>query len=164
MTYTKADVEFHSDMGRELLPAVNVKVYRTFYDVKFPVDDAPDDLTLEWIEENVDEERLSWVWSFVCEGEFEYYADWAKEIFQGYSISVEQEGRSGGWAVVRGLPDLEDWDAVLLAKWRKFERIGRELARGIPEQVVVTLGINEYETWLSDQAEEAGLHRDLIPA
>lgn len=163
--YSKEDVSFHSDgFGRERLPAANVKVRRSIHDVKFPVDDAPDELTLEMIESKLSEDYLNELFWHVCSSEWEWLEDYAKEIFEGWSIEVEAQGRSGGWACVKGLPDIEEWDAVLLAKWRKFERAAKETADYIPEQMVISIGINEYETWEADAAEEAGLHRDPVPA
>lgn len=45
-----------------------------------------------------------------------------------YHVQVYAAGRSGGWLVVSGLPDVEAWDAIDLARWRRFERLIRDLA------------------------------------
>jgi hypothetical protein len=39
----------------------------------------------------------------------------------GHAVKVYQEGRSGGWLVVYGLPAIDTWNAVQLAKWQRFE-------------------------------------------
>src|SRR5215471_5642104 len=114
-SYSRDDVETHDGADR---PAVNVKVYTSmdhaWRDWPEHEPDADPRFTKEWIEENISEESLDWLFWHVCEFEFEYLADWAAEIFKGYRIRVERDGRSGGWAVVTGLPSLEEWDAVLL--------------------------------------------------
>lgn len=157
---TKADVEFHSD-GRESYPAVNVKVYKSLNDVDFTYFEIPEGLTLEWIEEHVPEGHLDSLFWETCQNEWEMIEQDAEEIF-GKGTRLEQQGRSGGWACVTNLPDIENWDAVMLAKWRKFARYARQIADGIPEQMVYSIGSNEYEIWKDEQAEEAGLHRDPV--
>jgi hypothetical protein len=37
-------------------------------------------------------------------------------------VKVYSKGRSSGWLTVHGLPPVESWDAVDLARWRRFER------------------------------------------
>ena len=161
-TYTKDDVQTHYGSDR---PAVNVKVYGSIRDLKvwdaFRRDEGPDDgFTLEWIEENVSDEQVESTFWHCCEFEFEYLEGWATgsdeggdPLFPDDSVSLEIDGRSGGWIVVHGLPDIEEWDAVRLARWRKFERIARDIADGIPVQMLSSLYINEYE-WAKDEAEE----------
>ncbi len=143
-------------------PAVNVKVYRSLWDVKFPLEDAPEGITREWIE-SLGEDRLDELFWDTCSFEWEMIAQDAAEIF-GPHVKVEQDGRSGGWAVVTGLDDIADWDAVALAKWRRFEKYARAIAHGVPEQMVYSLACNEWETEQNERAEAAGLHRDPMPA
>lgn len=154
--YTKADVEFHSDGYREGHPAINVKVYKSITpaviaDVNR---DLGYELTEEWVDEQLDnDDQGTWFWS-ACEDEWEYAADYVREILSDYSLDIYAEGRQGGWMVVTGLPDLEDWDAVLLAKWRKCERVCREIADGIPYQIVSLLAINVWEPEQADVQED----------
>lgn len=42
------------------------------------------------------------------------------------TITVESAGRSSGWLVVRGLPELSAWNAITLGHWRRFENAVRE--------------------------------------
>lgn len=49
---------------------------------------------------------------------------------------VEAEGRSSGWAVIPALPPLEEWDAIMLARWRRFEKYARQGADDIPYQML----------------------------
>lgn len=164
--YTKEDVDTHADgFYGPSLPAVNVKVYEGLESVSFPLDDADaPELTLEWIEEHMSEEDLSWLFGHTCENEWEMIQQDAQTIFSDYTVTVEAQGRSGGWACVKGLPDIEEWDAVLLAKWRKFERFARQIAAGVPEQMAYSIALNEYACWEEEQTEESGLHRDPITA
>jgi hypothetical protein len=160
-TYTRDDVQTHSDGFRESRPAVNVKVYRTIWDAwpEYAKQDREDDeFTLEWIEENMIEEQLDARFWTACEAEFEYLEYWATGsedgLFPDDRVTLHQEGRSGGWIAVDGLPPIDEWDAVRLARWRKFERIARSIADGIPYQVLSLIEINDYE-WAREEAEEA---------
>lgn len=176
MTYTRDDVQMHADNFRSARPAVNVKVYKSwddrqtweqFYREERDPEDA--DFTPEWVEEHVSEETLDRVFWQCCEWEFEYLEGWATgsdcaddALFPDDRVKLWQEGRSGGWVVVDGLPDIEEWDAVRLARWRKFERIAREIADGIPYQVASSLYINEYRYAKEEAAEAARAAREDI--
>jgi hypothetical protein len=145
-TYSKADVSFHSDGFRDRRPAVNVKVHRSLYDLVLPLPDTNPHLTREWIESHLSDDDLDWLFWHMCETEMEMIEQDAKEIF-GSHVTVEQEGRSGGWVIVVGLDDVDEWDAVALAKWRKFAKYARNIADGIPEQMVYCIELNEFEQW-----------------
>jgi hypothetical protein len=163
-TYTRDDVQTHSDGFRDSLPAVNVKVYKGIHDVwtQYEREERDDDgFTLEWIEEHLTDDDLSHYFQFACESEYEYLEGWATgtdgaedPLFPDDNITLEVQGRSGGWIAVRGLPAIEDWDAVRLARWRRFERIARSIADGIPIQMLSLIEINAYES-AREEAEEA---------
>jgi hypothetical protein len=166
-SYSSEDVQTHTDGYRDPLPAVNVKVYTTIEQAwdQYQREEMPDPgFTLEWIEDNVSEDLLQARWENACEFEYECFEEWATtaedSLFPGDNVTLEVQGRSGGWIAVRGLPDLEDWDAVLLARWRKFERIARDIADGIPYQVLSLLYINDYE-WAQDEQREAARAANL---
>lgn len=169
--YSRDDVQTHSDgFGRCARPAVNVKVYRDIRDAwrEFEREEQPEPgFTLEWVEDNVSEETLDAVFWHCCEAEFEYLESWATgadgdPLFPGYRVTLEREGRSGGWVVVDGLPELEDWDAVLIARWRRFERIAREIADGIPFQMLASIYLNDYEARKEEAAErERAANQDI---
>ncbi len=168
-TYSRDDVQTHYGSDR---PAVNVKVYRSLEDSwkDFERDEGPDEgFTIEWIREHCSEELLDASFWNVCESEFEYLEGWATgsdrgedALFPDDNITLEQDGRSGGWIVVKGLPDLEDWNAVNLARWRRFERIARDIADGIMVNVLSSLYINEWEWAKDEQAEAARAARQDI--
>ena len=172
MTYTRDNVRTHSDHFGPQRPAVNVRVYTTIDDDdvwrQFEREERPDEgFTLEWIHENVSEDSLQWIWDRVCEAEFEYLETWATgadgdPLFPDDAVTLWQEGRSGGWVVVDGLPDIEEWDAIRLARWRRFERIAREIADGVPFQVLSSIYINEYEAARDEAAERERAARQDI--
>jgi hypothetical protein len=154
MTYAKDDVQFHSDHGWSSRPAVNVKTepwkwedgiadamgYEDF-DGRFP----------DWYREAAEADGfLDRYWAFACEAGWEQLQTEAEHYF-GSGVSVYAEGRSGGWAVVDGLPDVESWDAVALAKWRGFEKSARIIAAGIPADMAILAAMNGFESWLATQ-------------
>jgi hypothetical protein len=171
--YTREDVQFHSDGYREGRPAVNVKVYRDLRDAwaDFEREEPEHDprFSLDWIEENMNADEIdSYFWG-ACESERDYLVAYATEdedaifpVSQYGRLSIEQEGRTGGWLAVGGLPDLEEWDAVLLARWRKFERIAREIADTVPLQALLSIYLNAFEWW-ADQQDEAAPYNAEAP-
>lgn len=167
--YTREDVETHGG-----LPAVNVKVYRSIRDAwpEYERTERPDDaedFTLDWIEENVSEEALDAIFWHTCEAEYEYLEGWTTgsdggedALFPDDSVRLDIAGRSGGWIEVRGLPDIEEWDAVRLARWRRFARIARSIADGIPFQMLCSIETNEYEWRKTEDAErERAANEDI---
>lgn len=158
--YTQDDVQQHTvGYGHNVLPAVNVKVYANVThgiveEVNRDHGYAADGPDLEWVESQL-EDSPDWFDS-ACEFESEYLREWGAEIFAeaGHRVKFWHEGRSGGWIVAKGLPDLEEWDAILLGKWRKFERIAREIANGVPYQMVALLLFNVWEPMQEEHAED----------
>jgi hypothetical protein len=168
MGYTKEDVDrCYHDIGRRSdcdCPHVNVKVRRGLEDVDFSGADCdiPEGLTLEWIEANLSADYLSELFWHVCSNEWEMLEQDAAEVFGAGAVEIHAGGRSGGWACVTGLPDIADWDAVALAKWRRFERYAKQIAHGIPEQMVYAIAANEWEAAQAADMEEAGRDRDPV--
>jgi hypothetical protein len=170
-TYTRDDVQTHAEYFGQARPAVNVKVYRGIHNAwaAFQKDEEPDPrFTLDWIEEHVSEDALDSIFWMQCENEFEYLASWATEdedaIFPSSRygrLTVEREGRMGGWAVVGGLPDIEEWDAILLARWRKFERVARDIADNVPVQMLASIYYNEFQAWSDEQDDAAAYNAEL---
>lgn len=159
-SYTRDDVSMHGvGYGGRVLPAVNVKVYKNVTreiveQVNREDGYAADGPDLEWVEGRL-EDSPDW-FDIACENESEYLREWGVELFAevGHRVTIWHEGRQGGWLVVDGLPDLEEWDAILLAKWRKFERIARDIADGIPAQMVSLLLLNVWEPEQEEHAED----------
>jgi hypothetical protein len=161
-TYSKDDVEFHSlGFSSNQQPAVNVKIYKTLNDVELPINlggshpvGKPEEFqwhytdpefTVDWVEDNLTEEQIQGTWDLMCESGWEYLQQIAEEIWPDIKVKVYAEGRSGGWAVVEGLPDFEYWNAIELGRWRRFEKIAKAVAADVPHQVMVSIYINEFE-------------------
>lgn len=157
-SYTKDDVQSHGHGN----PAVNVKIYKSFRDVKLPLhmgssyptghpelishSYTDDGFTHDWIEswcEN-NQDSANAIWDMCCIDGYEQAKDLAKDLF-GPFVEVWAEGRSGGWLEVEGLPPVEGWDAVALGQWRKFEKHCRLLADDIPYQFVTSVYLNDWE-------------------
>ena len=150
---SREDVETHSDnYGMVQRPAINVKVYH-FPSVERVVDhfgcsEATAEKALEWAFES-------------HQGQFWETAEDEAEYALGEGLKVYSEGRSGGWLVVHGLPDLDGWDAVMLAKWRRFAGL---IAQEVEfytswEQVEEMIAMNEWA--LDAQALEAAISAGL---
>ena len=167
--YKKDDVEFHSDGYRPGHPAVNVKVYKTIDSVELPfceggmvAGDAPagtpikweysdPEFTHEWIEEHVSEDELYEWWDVACQDNWEMVEDDCEEIF---GVKCYQEGRSGGWAVPDGIEDFDSWDAIMLARWRKFERAAKMYADDVPYATVNNIYYNVFLPWKEQRNDE----------
>lgn len=155
--YTREDVETRSGH-----PCVNVKVYGSTRSVKLPMclcgsrpADQPDtpivweytdpEFTHAWIEEHSNDSQADGAFALACESGWETIHEDAREIF-GVHVKVYSEGRSGGWAVVHGLPDIDTWDAIMLGKWRKFERYAKLTASDVPRLMVDDFYFNNFLT------------------
>lgn len=149
-TYSRRDVETHSLHGYHgpQLPAVNVKLYADIRREPLPLSlcyvcdcktlghgpEGPHDsrevktdsrFTHAWIAANVTDEEHEAAFAACAETWWEDAQDFAGECFPASvygKVKVYGAGRSGGWCVVTGLPDLDSWDARTLGRWRRFER------------------------------------------
>ena len=153
--FRKEDIETHAEgYSGPSLPAVNVKVYRsmTAKDVAEANDMAlgDDRFTLEWIEENLDDRDMDTWFRATCEDGWENLHTDAEEVF-GTGVKVYAEGRSGGWAVVHGLPEVETWDTIMVSKWAKFAKWARATADAVPEMMAELIAINVFEQWATEQ-------------
>ncbi len=180
-SYSRADVETHSDGFRPGRPAVNVKVYGSTWQVPLPLDlgssrpsdSDPDDpaswtyhrtdprFTHEWVEAHVSPDSADAIFWQCCAAGFEMLQEDARELF-GSGVSVYSEGRSGGWAVVDGLALLEEWDAIALGRWRRFELYAKAYASDIPRQMLDSFYVNEFEVW-SDALEDSSVANSEVP-
>lgn len=149
----RSDVETHSYLpygGPPMLPALNVKVrgYVTEQIMAQVREEVGDEgYTLEWFEEHSGD----WAFEAACQSNWEMLEADAQEVFDRWNVSIESAGRSGGWCVVRGLPDLDEWDAVLLGKWARFAKYARSLVDDVPYQMAWIVGANTYEQWKADR-------------
>jgi len=141
MSYSKKDVSFHADGYGAGQPAVNVKVGECRYRIpldRLALDPVAGPLSEVAYHELLDQDTIAdgvlvgdAAWEAACEQAWEALQTEAEAVF-GPRVKVYQEGRSGGWAVVDGLPLFDSWDALDLARWRRFERYAREQADAVP--------------------------------
>lgn len=114
----------------------------------------------QWVEAM---ERQSDVWdypngAFTIADELARQVGWedahdlAYEVWGSSTVQVESSGRSGGWLIVRGLGDVEDWDAVELARWTRFQLGVESLLEQCDYNFVWHLHVNVYENWLEQFA------------
>jgi hypothetical protein len=134
----KADIEQYYEHGRPR-PSVNVKAYAYAPDMvpMLPMElgrvgnvgQVPHavythaDFTIDWIESNVTEQDQQAWWDEACGEGWEQAQEVADDVFSDYPVKVWSAGRSGGHLIVDGLPDIEEWNGGLVAKWSKFVRI-----------------------------------------
>ena len=91
-------------------------------------------------------------WSYeAARDAFEDCQTWAEETFPEHSPRVEQGGRSGGWLELAGLPPVSEWDAAMLGRWRRFERMVRAEVEDFPRRVAWLICANVYA---HERAEE----------
>lgn len=171
--FRKDDIETRYDRGTHY-PTINIKHWPELRNVKFPIAlgmSAPRladgtvgefttsytdaGFTREWIEdkEEEDDRAFEGLWQMVCEDGFEQLTEEAKEIFG--NVDVYQDGRSGGWAVIHGLDDVESWDAIMVAKWGRLVKYAESALSYLDEAFVTAIYMNAYE-WEQEQIAEQG--------
>lgn len=128
----KSDVVIRCEHGREY-PAVNVKVY-TDLPCPMPEEFAP--MTRAWVDAHEIDFQTCWEWA--AQDGFER-AEYAAAEFFGAQVEVYSSGRSAGWLIVSGLPEVESWDAIMLGRWGRFARMARALANDVPYQTLANL-------------------------
>lgn len=141
----KSEVTLRYYQG-ERRPCVNVKVYGSVTPAILAEVEAESGETgfARWAGELLERDTWpEWTREAACSAGWEYLQRDAEEVF-GPGAKVESEGRSGGWCIVKGLPDFEAWDAVMVAKWAKFARWAGGYAQGVPYDMATLLAINTY--------------------
>lgn len=142
----KSDVETHNDrMYGNQYPAVNVKIYRQ---------NSSPPMSHEVAEkfgcsEKQAEKALEFWFNMAQESFWENITDAIKEVYEKwhYSIEVYSAGRSGGWLIVKGLPEIETWDAAMLGKWGRVCKICRDAIRYHCSKEAVFEDIDANEWW-----------------
>lgn len=142
--YTKDDVEKHSaGYYAPYYPAVNVKVYH--FPQAYKVADH-----FHCTEETA-QKAVEYAWDMEAQAFWEDVQGTAEDVF-GKGVKAYSAGRSGGWLLVEGLTDIESWNAVDLAKWRKFEKIIKADVKYRTSEEAVFEDI-EANRWAEDGAE-----------
>ena len=150
----KSEVQTHNDggIGGPYHPAVNVKVRRT--------DFTTDDIIKAFkCDQGIVERAGQFAWDSACQQFWDQVEGMAQDILKDTRVKVYQAGRGGGWAVVEGLPDVEGWNAVMLSRWRKFEKachaeVGYRMSWA---QVKEDIDANN---WYQEGAEAYNFHDD----
>jgi hypothetical protein len=144
---TRDDVERSYHQGHNGEPMVNVKVQN--FDL--PKGDAfaellaefegemdprlmalPHDELRELIEGFI-EKDWSTFFGMACERGYEEAEEDAKyNCFPDRKVKVWSAGRSGGWLVVEGLPDVDSWDVKLLTAWSQFSAFCKDAVADVP--------------------------------
>lgn len=143
--YNKSDVETHSaGYYAPYYPAVNVKVHR------FPqADDIADHFHCS---EETAQKAAEYAWETAQTCFWENVQGTAEDVF-GKGVKAYSAGRSSGWVIIDGLTEIESWDAIDLAKWRKFEKIIKAEVKYRTSKEVVFEDI-EANRWAEDGAEQ----------
>lgn len=148
----KSDIDIYRDRRGASLPSINVKVndaYRWYTHgreaaLNAGADESEAGRFATWCETNADDEGLAWLFDAACESGWETAEIDAEEVF-GIDVKVEARGRSGGHLVVLGLPDVEEWDAIAVARWSRFARYADGTAKGIPFVMAELAYLNEWD-------------------
>lgn len=122
---------------------------------EYTIHEFGDDATFwEWVdyvEEHVDD---AWDWprglfaraeDIAREDGWERAKELAYDVWGSGQVQVYQEGRSGGWLVVHGLGDIDEWDAIEVSRWARFQRGVKETVADLDYQFVWHLYENVYE-------------------
>lgn len=126
MRYSKHDIDTHNvNYGKREYPAINVKVR------SFGRGVSEEDLNCP---ERVFNRAMEYAFETACQVFWEQAPEIVAGILGVMAKEVCRAGRSGGWLVVTGLPPIEEWDAVMLAKWRKTESTIRAMIKGLSEK------------------------------
>ncbi len=140
----KTDVARSYHQGSHGRPMLNVKHYGQFGQAQAVRDRFQ-------CSEAVADKALEYAWDRARDLFWEHAKDDAVNIF-GNHAKVYSEGRQGGWLVVNGLPDVEEWDAIQLGKWAQFARYMREDMAGLAELENILDAI-EANRWAEEGAE-----------
>ncbi len=157
----KQDIQTHSNHGRSR-PAVNIRVdlWGAFTSELLESVGGEDFASwwddLEVTDEQAHMDMIDTYHAFATESAFEDAQNDAEYLF-GTRVKVYQEGRSGGWLVVENLPDLEEWDAIMVGKWGSFVKGVEAMVEAFPESLADLVYINTYDIVLSDRAKRADM-------
>jgi hypothetical protein len=172
------EVQMHSDMGRTAHPAFNIKVKGSPQDVALPIelgqvaDQAggpmesiltDPEFTLDWIDAHLSDGLKNRFWEDICQDHYEFAKEQASEVFS-VPVTIYQEGRSGGWMIVQGLPeDVSEWDEGLRREWMEFAEIVKGTVADVPRAYLTSIYMNEFETRkIADKPAEPATGTDTI--
>jgi hypothetical protein len=171
---TKADVQRSHHNGTRGLPMLNVKNYgwighdtiRRWRDAGHEF--SGDSEFWDWLEQRLaDDEMFNSWWDVALEDGWDLIREeldgWRETLpdyprpFPGYNVAkrharpgygeiqVWSAGRSGGWLVIEGLPDVDTWDAIMLSRWRRFAMIVDDVNADTEYRTVWSIYANVWE-------------------
>lgn len=134
-----------------------------------------DELFWAWVE-RIDSDRQDGGWEYpngqfyraeeiAREDGWERAQEDAETVWENtrYSPKVESDGRSGGWLVVRGLPDIDEWDAIAVGRWARYVKWVKATLDDLDYQFIWHLHVNVYENE-PDYNPDAGFQLTLEDA
>jgi len=143
-TYSKKDVEISYHQFHSGYPMVNVKDRSNNWNAireAFP---------------DADEKQLERAIGFWFDGAQElFWNEDAPDLLReclGKSAKLYSAGRLGGWLVVEGLDPVDEWDAIALGRWRKFEAAIRRCVKSLTTAECAIEDI-EANRWAEPMAE-----------
>lgn len=140
--FKKSDIETRYYHGK-VYPCVNVKAYH------FPL---PGLVESEFgCDERTAERALEYAFECACETFWECVGDDVAN-FLPRAKGHHQDGRSGGWLCVEGLPPVEEWDAIAVSAWGRFERAVKETIAELTSDET-TLSMIRANEWFKPRSE-----------
>lgn len=166
--YTIATVSMHREgyVG-PAYPALNVKCYRLpdpdAVIARFGCSRQRAERALEWAVESHRED----FWG-PCGPDSPYQSRAEDALREAYGdaadrLSIWSAGRSGGWLIVKGLPPVDEWRKVDLAKWSVFaSEIAAEIAYLASEEALLdTIEVHE---WAGPEPQDAARVGEMYAA
>ena len=139
----KNDIQFHYDRSHGH-PAINVKCYNFAPRCRLTAKNLG-------CSQDTFEKAIEFAFNSCCRLFWDEAENMVREIFP--TATMYSEGRQSGWLTVHNLPDVESWDAVMLAKWNKLCKWAKAEIQGLcdDEQIEDMIRSNR---WNEDGAEE----------
>lgn len=157
--YSRDDVDTYYTRHGGRVPSINVKASGYGWEkvaTRVAADNDAPGFTPEWCEANISEDTANVLWEWAIESGRELIESDADLAYEGtaYTPRCSYDGRSGGHLVVDGLPDLDEWDAVLLGKWRRFEKWVAAIVDDQAYRMADMAWANMYEAAQAEHAEQ----------
>ena len=146
----KASIALYGSSYETALPTINVKVRGSLFDV---IERVQKEFRCS---EEVAERAVERAFEMECET---FWAYWTNQYpyntnpengpgyyFPDHDVSVESDGRMGGHLVVRGLPPVESWDAILVMRWWRFvDAVCQDAEyRILPDTLIADIETNDW--------------------
>ena len=123
--------------------------------------------TLAWIDAHIQQDHQYEWWNDALSQAWEQLQEDvdAENVFN-HAVEVVSEGRSSGWAMIKGWTreTVEGWDAVAVARWTKFAKYARQTVDDMPYQYLSLIYMNVFEPWVSNQDAAQAYIDGLKPA